>query len=87
METSHSVDLLRLVATRIVDLRAEFEAQLRAVGHVEDQLRKLDASNDDRARRSVETLRRDLTDMLANNLNIREVLTDLAKEVGAAQAT
>ena len=75
-------DLLRMVGARVLDLRAEFEAQLRAVGRVEDQLRRLDTTRDDRSHRLDDALHRDLTEMLTSNRNIRTVLDDLIKDVG-----
>ena len=75
-------DLLRVVAARVLDLRAEFEAQLRAVGRVEEQMRRLNTATDNRLDRWDEVLQRDLTAMLTNNRNIRTVLDDLIKDVG-----
>lgn len=71
-----------MVGARVLDLRAEFEAQLRAVGRVEDQLRRLNIVKDDRSHRLAEALQHDLTEMLTNNQNIRAVLDDLIKDVG-----
>ena len=64
-----------------MDLRAEFEAQLRAVAHVEEQLRKTDHSKADHRRKLMDVMRRKLTEMTDNNLNIRHVLSELAVEV------
>jgi hypothetical protein len=73
-------DLAGLVALKVIDLRAEFEAQLRALGRLEDQLRKTKSTNSDDRRGLAEVLRRELAEMLANNTSIRTVLTDLSTE-------
>jgi hypothetical protein len=73
-------DLLRVIAARVLDLRAEFEAQLRAVAHIEEALRRADPGNDDRWRRLDDTLQRHLSEMLGNNSNIRTVLNDLSRD-------
>jgi hypothetical protein len=72
---------LTIIAMRIMDLRAEFEAQLRAVARLEEQLRKATTGKIDDASPDVaKALRRDVTEMLANNANIRGVLNELATE-------
>ena len=73
-------DLLRVIAARVLDLRAEFEAQLRAVAHIEEALRRADTGTDDRWRRLDDTLQRQLSEMLGNNSNIRTVLNDLSRD-------
>jgi hypothetical protein len=86
MRTGSRADLVRVVAARVVDLRAEFEAQLRAVGRVEEQLRKVDPARDESASRLSDVLQRELREMLTNNRNIRTVLNDLVKDVGNGTA-
>jgi hypothetical protein len=76
-----------IVALRVVDLRAEFEAQLRAVMRLEEQLRKANGGNADSNRNLANAVRRELAEMLTNNANIRNVLNELAIEAEApAQA-
>ena len=65
---------------RVLDLRAEFEAQLRAVARVEQQLKKTLAGSDPTNRTLAEVLRRELAEMFANNTNIRDVLVALAAD-------
>jgi hypothetical protein len=61
---------------------AEFEAQLRAVSHVEEQIQRVNAGvNDERWRRLKDVLHKQLSGMLTNNANIRSVLNELAKDV------
>ena len=75
-----------MVALRVMDLRAEFEAQLRAVGHVEEQLRKTDLSKPEHQRKLIEVVRRELAAMTGNNINIRSVLSELASEIAHSDA-
>jgi hypothetical protein len=58
---------------RVLNLRSEFEAQLRAVARLEEQFRKTDGANDERWRRLDQLPRRELTEKLANNANVRSV--------------
>ena len=70
-----------IIAARTLDLRAEFEAQLRAVVRIEEQLHKSRAGRD-KDDRSLETvLRRELAEMQNNNLNIRDLLNQISAEV------
>jgi hypothetical protein len=73
-------DLVRVIAARVLDLRAEFEAQIRAVSHIEDALRRAEGGDDERWRRVDDILQRELAAMLANNRNIRTVLNDLSSD-------
>ena len=86
MPDSLRIHLVRVVAARVLDLRAEFEAQLRAVARLEDQLQKSGSATDARWPNLEEVLRRELAEMLRNNSNIRAVLTDLASDVGTPVA-
>jgi hypothetical protein len=70
--------LINTVATHIVDLRAEFEAQLRAVGRVEAELAKSVAGRDPANQGLADVLQRELAEMRVNNNNIRDVLNELA---------
>lgn len=80
------LDKSRVIAARIVDLRAEFEAQLRAIVHVEEQLRK--AQSSDAGKRTLEdVVRRELREMLDNNGSVRHVLSELASDLPAASPT
>ena len=72
--------LMTGVVARVLDLRAEFEAQLRAVARVEEQLRKSVAAADPANRDLAEVLRRELTEMFTNNSNIRDILVALAAD-------
>jgi hypothetical protein len=69
-----------IVALRVTDLRSEFEAQLRAVSRLEEQLRRTKDGKDQDARDLATTVRRELKEMLANNANIRTVLNELSVE-------
>jgi hypothetical protein len=73
------VDRMRAIATRALDLRAEFEAQLRAVQRLENALRRAHGRDDARTRLD-ETLEQALTEMLENNRNIRTVLDDISQD-------
>ena len=75
-------DPLTLLATRTIDLRSEFEAQLRAVVRLEEQLRKNRDGRDASGQNLKALLSRVLAEMLANNANIREVLTQIEAETG-----
>ena len=74
------------VAPRVIDLRSEFEAQLRAVARLEHQLTRTVAGRDPDCRDLTEAVSRELAEMLINNKNIRDVLTELAAEVNASVA-
>lgn len=76
-----SRDLMTDVAPRVVDLRAEFEAQLRAVTHIEEQLAKTLAGKDPTQRDLRTVVTRELAEMLRNNTNIRDVLADFDGDV------
>ena len=80
MSKNASVDPMAIVASRVVDLRAEFEAQLRAVSRLEEQLRKTRIGKDADRRTLEEVLGRELTEMLTNNRNIHDVLEQLAAD-------
>ena len=71
-----------IVALRVTDLRSEFEAQLRAVSRLEEQLRRTKDGKDQDGRNLAATVRRELNEMLANNANIRTVLYELSVEGG-----
>ena len=70
---------------RTVDLRSEFEAQLRAVVRLEEQLRKSREGQDAGGRNLKLVLNRVLAEMLANNVNIREVLMQIEAEAGTTR--
>ena len=82
MSPAGPTDSLTLLATRTIDLRSEFEAQLRAVVRLEEQLRKSREGRDANGRNLKAVLSRVLAEMLANNINIREVLTQIEAETG-----
>jgi hypothetical protein len=73
-------ELIRVVAARLLDLRAELEAQLRAVVRLEEDLGKAANRKGEDGRRFDDALRRALTEMLTNNKSIRDVLTELTKD-------
>ena len=75
-------DLLTVVATRAIDLRAEFEAQLRAVSRLEQELTKAIAAKDPENSDLAVTVRRELLDILRNNKNVHTVVLELAADVG-----
>ena len=83
MPPAGPTDSLTLLATRTIDLRSEFEAQLRAVVRLEEQLRKSREGRDANGRNLKAVLSRVLAEILANNINIREVLTQIESEAGA----
>jgi hypothetical protein len=74
------------IATHVLDLRSEFEAQLRAVARLEAQLTKSSGRRDAASQELADVLLRELREMLKNNQNIRDVLWDLATVAGAAPA-
>jgi len=76
-------DFMMTVAPRVVDLRSEFEAQLRSLGRLEHQLTKSVAGRDPANRELSDVLRRELEEMFKNNQNIRDVLVELATLGGA----
>ena len=80
MATDVRAELIRVVAARVLDLRAEFEAQLRAVVRLEDDLGKAASRKGEDGRRFEDALRRALAEMLTNNKSIRDVLTELTKD-------
>jgi hypothetical protein len=80
------IDPLTLLATRTIDLRSEFEAQLRAVVRLEEQLRKSRDGRGASGRNLEALLSRVLAEMLANNANIREVLRQIEAEAGTTTA-
>ena len=76
--TTSRNELMAVVIPRVLDLRAEFEAQLRAVARVEEQLRKSQGAKDPPMEDLAKVLRRELAEMFANNTNIRDILIALA---------
>jgi arginine deiminase len=80
MATDVRAELIRVVTARVLDLRAELEAQLRAVVRLEDDLRKAANRKGEDDHRFEDAVRRASAEMLTNNQNIRDVLTELAKE-------
>lgn len=68
---------MTVVAPSVVDLRSEFEAQLRAVTHLEEQLVKTLGGKDPTKRDLVAALRCELAEMIRNNKNIGDVLVAL----------
>jgi len=74
------------VATHVLDLRSEFEAQLRAVARLEAQLAKGSGRRDTATQELSDVLVRELREMLKNNQNIRDVLCELATVAGEATA-
>jgi hypothetical protein len=74
----------RVIGARIVDLRAEFEAQLRAIVRVEEQLQN--PANSDGGKRMLENVvRRELAQMVDNNGSVRAILNDLSKDLPPAR--
>ena len=71
---------MTMIAARTLDLRAEFEAQLRAVARLEEQLHRSRTRPDDHGLQLETVLRHELAEMLHNNANIRDVLTQLEAE-------
>lgn len=76
-------ELMTTVTPRVVDLRSQFEAQLRAIGRLEEQLTKSVAGRDPANRELAAVLRRELAEMIKNNKEIRDVLNELATAAGA----
>jgi hypothetical protein len=74
------------VVTHVLDLRSEFEAQLRAVARLEAHLAKSSGRKDAATQELSDVLVRELREMLKNNQNIRGVLCELATVAGAATA-
>jgi hypothetical protein len=77
-------DAFRSVVARLVDLRAEFEAQLRAVARIEERLQQNPRLTDANWLALEEVLQRALTEMVANNASIRGVLDEVVADAGAA---
>jgi hypothetical protein len=70
-----------MIALRVMDLRGEFEAQLRAVTRLEVQLRNTtNPATEDLA----EALRRELAEMLANNSKLSIRATRSASQTSKA---
>jgi hypothetical protein len=82
MENPPASELMTTVVPRLLDLRAEFEAQLRAVVRVEEQVNRTKAGNGAASAELAHVLGRELAEMFANNTNIREVLIALAADNG-----
>jgi hypothetical protein len=70
-----TTDSIGIVALRALDLRSEFEAQVRALMRLEEQSRKASSGQDKGGRELKRVLRHELNEMLQNNRNIRDVLT------------
>jgi hypothetical protein len=77
-------DRQRLLYPRIDDLRAQFEAQLRCLDRFEDGFRRLPTVA---TSLTDPTLRQAMADMLANNGNIREILTEMSAELSSNSKT
>ena len=86
MKNHRPGDQTKIVALRVMDLRSEFEAQLRAVSRLEDQLRKTRDGVDVDGRALADAIRRELAEMLNNNANIRSVLHELASDAPPSHA-
>jgi hypothetical protein len=80
---NHAAVKARIVALRITDLRSEYEAQLRAVSRLEEQLRRTTEGKDHDGHNLATAVRRELKEMLANNASIRTVLNELSGEAEA----
>ena len=78
--TASRDELMTVVIPRVLDLRAEFEAQLRAVARLEEQLKKSQAAKNPANADLAAVLKRELAEMFANNTNIRDVLVALAAD-------
>lgn len=67
-----------MTASRIIDLRAQVEAQMRTLARVEEQLSKCQTRD-----RGADTaaFRRAIQEMSANNLAIYEVLSSIAEDI------
>jgi hypothetical protein len=76
-------DVLNAMAARVTDLRAEFEAQLRAVSRIEQHLQKTHTVTDESWGALDDALRRSLGEMRVNNANIRDVLQELTRDARA----
>jgi hypothetical protein len=76
-----------IVPLRLTDLRATFGAQLRAIARLEEQFRKAKDGIEHARCDLASALRRKLAEMLANNANIRTVLSDLAIEAESIAQT
>lgn len=63
-----------MIEARTIDLRAHFEAQLRAVARLEEQLRRSRDGQDKSGRQLQAAVRRELAEMRLNNANIQDVL-------------
>jgi hypothetical protein len=74
------------VVTHVLDLRSEFEAQLRVVARLEAQLAKGSGRRDTATQELSDVLVRELREMLKNNQNIRDVLCELATVAGEVTA-
>lgn len=72
-----------IVALRVTDLRSEFEAQLRAISRLEEQLQRSKEGKNQYGPNLATAVRRELKEMLANNANIRTVLNELSAEAEA----
>jgi hypothetical protein len=77
-------ETFKSVVARLMDLRAEFEAQLRAVARIEERLQHNPRLTDDNWLALEEVLQRALTEMRANNASIRGVLDELVADAGTA---
>jgi hypothetical protein len=75
-----TTDSTGIVALRALDLRSEFEAQARALTRLEEQIRKTSSGQDKGGRDLKRVLRHELTEMLQNDRNIRDVLAQLEAE-------
>jgi len=71
------------MAARVTDLRAEFEAQLRAVSRLEQYLQKNHTGADESWGALDDALRRSLGEMRVNNASIRELLQELTSDARA----
>ena len=74
------------VTPRVIDLRSELEAQLRAIARLEEQLARSRRGDGPSTADLSDVLRRELAEMLLNNRNIRDVLLELASVTGVAAA-
>jgi hypothetical protein len=67
-----SVDAMTIMALNLVDLRAHFEAQLRAVGSADAMLERCRAARDSEAlTESLGKFRQDLSRIVSNNASIQ----------------
>jgi hypothetical protein len=79
--THRAEELMAMIALGLVDLRAQYQAAMRALEHAEKRLSKCRQPQDEAAFQGfVSALREDVMALSNTNRSVREVLDEVARD-------